>query len=541
MPPDRPPDAERSRPGGAASPTAGGGAPEGRFARLLGPPASPRRRVVVNGIWTSSAFVANALLMFFVSPIVVSTLGEVSYGIWAIVLSLTGYFGFADLGVRPAIVYYIARHDALGEHEEVNRYVNTAFSTLLVCGLVLFGLAALAAPHVPHWFKDIPAGRAHEASVATLITGLTFALTLPLNAFSAVVVGKQHYRTLVSIDLVVLALKAGATVVVLKSGYGLVGLALVNLGADLVEMGAKSAAAFRILPTLRFAPWLLTVDRAKRLLGYGGRAILVSLSQLLIWRTDAMVIGATISAKAAGHFAIGAMLPFYARGFAGAAGRVLTPAASALEARGDLAGLRALLTRGSRSMLLVSVAMLVYLVAAGEPFLAQWQGEAFRGGPATVLLILSLGALGPIAGQPFEAILYGTNRMRALAALSIVEGVANLALSIALVFPLGIVGVALGTAIPSLLVRLVALPMYAAREFGGTYGELARRAWTVPVAAGLVTFAVLRLVVRPADAIGWPALLGLAAGCQVVFLAIYALLARRAPRSLRLPELEATA
>jgi O-antigen/teichoic acid export membrane protein len=497
--------------------------------------------VAVNGLWTSGVFVANALVMFFLSPVVVSTLGDVSYGIWAIVLSLTGYFGFADLGVRPAVVYYVAHHDALGEHEEVNRYANSAFVAFAAFGLVLFALAAVAAPYVPTWFREIPAARARDATYATLVMGLTFALTLPLNAFSAVVVGKQRYQLLVTVDLCVLGVKAAATLLVLRAGGGLVGLALVGLGVDLLEMGGKTLAAFRIEPTLRFAPGLVTRARVRNLLGYGGRATVVSLALLLIWRTDAIVIGAMISASAAGRFAVGANLPFYARAFATAAGRVLTPAASGLAARGDTPGLRAMLVRGSRSMLLVSGAMLVYLLVAGQPFLARWQGEAYRGDSSMVLLVLTLGAIGPIAGYPFEAVLYGTNRLKALALLSIAEGVGNLALSIALAIPFGIVGVALGTAIPSILVRLVALPLYAARAFEGRFALMARRAWIVPLAAAAATLALLRLVVAPSDTLSWPALLGLAAASQVVFLALYAVLARWAPPALRLEGAEASA
>ena len=87
--------------------------------------------------------------------------------------------------------------------------------------------------------------------------------------------------------------------------------------------------------------------------------------------------------------------------------------------------------------------------------------------------------------------------------------------------------------IPALLVRLVALPWLALRELGGSYGALARRAWAVPALAGAITFVLLRLVVRPTDRLDWPALLGLAAGCQAVFLAVYA--ARGPPRPRAVP------
>jgi O-antigen/teichoic acid export membrane protein len=427
---------------------------------------------------------------------VVDHLGKASYGIWALVMS-SGLLRLRGSGVRPAVVYFIARHDAKGESAEVNRYVNTAFVTFAVAGAVVFLLVGALAPFVPRLFHVSPE-HATEASWAVAITGLSFALTLPFNAYSAVLVGKQRYSWLASTDLVVLAAKTTAIVFLLSRGYGIVALALVTFAAEAVDMTVKTVLAFRSEPRLSFAPTLCDRPHVKALLRYGGLAVLVGAAHQLIWRTDAIVIGAMISDEAIALFTVGANLAVYARNFVAAAGRVLTPAAAALDAKADRAGIVDMLTRGSRASLLLGGAILVYLVAAGEPFLGRWMGKDFRGDSATVLMLVALGAIAPVAATPFEAVLAGTARMKKLAVLTIVEGIANLALSIALAIPYGIVGVALGTMIPALAVRLIALPLIALRELGGSYGALAR-AWAVPALAGGITFVLLRLVVRPTD------------------------------------------
>lgn len=488
--------------------------------------------MVVNGLWTSGVFLANALVMFFVSPFVVRSLGKAGYGVWDVVMSLTGYLGFADLGVRPAIVYFVARHDALGQRDEVNRYVNAALVTFGACGAIVLAAAIVVAPHVPGWF-DVAAAQAGDTSLAVLLTSASLALTLPLNAFSAVVVGKQRFPLLCSADLLVLAGKAVATVLVLRGGHGILGLAWVTVGADVLEMTAKAASAFAIEPGLRFSPRLATRDRCVALLRYGGAALLVSFAQLVIWRTDALVIAAMLGTEAVAVFSIGSKLPFYARALTTAASRVLAPAASRLEARGDRAGLLRMLASGSRSMLLVGGAILAYLLVVGEPFLARWQGDDFRGDAVAVLVALTVGAVGPIAAYPFEAVLYGASRVRALGVLSVVEAVANLVASLLLARPLGVLGVALGTTVPSLVVRLVALPAFAARSFGGRFGALALRAFVTPLAATAATALVLLVLVDPAASLGWPALLGLAGLAQAVFVAVHALLVRVAPSALR--------
>ena len=245
------------------------------------------------------------------------------------------------------------------------------------------------------------------------------------------------------------------------------------------------------------------------------------------------MIGATLGVGAVTVFAVGSKIPFYARALTGAASRVLAPAATRLDAAGSTAEILAMLARASRAMLLVSGAMIAYLLAFGAPFLAQWQGEAYRGAAFDVLAILSIGALGPIAAQPFEHVLYGARRLVPLARLSILEGVLNLGVSLALVGPLGVVGVALGTTVPGLLVRLVALPRYGVRTFGGSFVPFALRAWTVPLLACALTTLGLQAFVRRDETLSWPALVALAIATQLLYLAVVWTLSAATPRAWR--------
>ena len=504
----------------------------GRADALVGSAGSERRRIVTNGFWTTGVFLANAVVMFLLSPYILGHLGEASYGIWAIVISLTGYFGFADLGIKPAAVYFVARHDAKHEPDEVNRYANTAFSVFAFGGALVFLAALGCAPWFTGWFH-VAAEAAGEARAALLVTSASIALTLPLHAYSAVVIGKQRYALSSATDLVVLAAKTTAILFALSRGGGILALAWIAFGADVLEMGTKAWLGFRVEPRLRFAPRLGDRARARSLFAFGAAAILVNLAAILVWKTDAIVIGATLGVVSVTAFDVGSKIPFYARSLTAAASRVLAPAATRLDAKGSTPELLAMLERSSRAMLFVSGAMIAYLLAVGAPFLARWQGEAYRGDAFDVLAVLSIGALGPIAAQPFEHVLYGARRLFPLAVLSITEGVLNLGLSLVLVRSMGVVGVAIGTTVPGLLIRLVALPMYGVRAFGGAFLPFALRTFAVPLLACTLTTLGLRALVARDAALSWPALLGLAAAAQLLFLGIAWSLAKATPRAWR--------
>jgi O-antigen/teichoic acid export membrane protein len=315
----------------------------------------------------------------------------------------------------------------------------------------------------------------------------------------------------------VLALRTVGIVVALSEGWGLLALAGVHAVCGLLEMLWFLRLAFKVQPGLRFAPRLAERDAVRGLLRFGGWAMVVMVALKITWATDPLVIGRAQSDASVALFAIGYKLAAYSRTFLRTAVRVVEPAAGALDAVGDLQGLLRMLTGGVRWMLLLAGPVLAYLLAVGEPFLGRWMGEAYRETSGPVLQVMALAVLPAIGSFPLVSLHYGTNRMRPLAILAITEAAANLALSIVLVGPYGIVGVAWGTAVPAYIVHFGLLPWIVCRRYGLSWPRFVVRTWTGPVIAGVATWAVLRVLVQPSDVLGWPLLLGLAATSVLVY------------------------
>src|ERR1044071_6577994 len=118
--------------------------------------------------WAS--YLTTAVAGFILTPFILHSLGNTGYGLWTLILSLTGYFGLLDLGIRSSVGRFVGRHVALNDEENVNRTVSSAFAILGSGGtLALLGTAIVAqfffgAFHVEPQYDS--AGRA-----ALLITG----------------------------------------------------------------------------------------------------------------------------------------------------------------------------------------------------------------------------------------------------------------------------------------------------------------------------------------------------------------------------------
>ena len=71
----------------------------------------PRQGIFARNISSNLAgFLVSAVVALLLSPFIIRTLGDVKYGLWTLLISLTGYYGILDLGVRSAVGHYVTRY-----------------------------------------------------------------------------------------------------------------------------------------------------------------------------------------------------------------------------------------------------------------------------------------------------------------------------------------------------------------------------------------------------------------------------------------------
>jgi O-antigen/teichoic acid export membrane protein len=93
-----------------------------------------------------------------------------------------------------------------------------------------------------------------------------------------------------------------------------------------------------------------------------------------------------------------------------------------------------------------------------------------------------------------QQILYGTNRHKFSAFISLGEAVTNLALSIILAYRIGAVGVAWGTLIPGVLSAGIVLPIYTLRRLAMNWWSFYWNSLLLPLLAGLPYLGLLYIL-----------------------------------------------
>ena len=427
----------------------------------------------------------NVVIAFFLSPFVVRSLGNAYYGIWVIMMQLTGYLGILELGVRSSIVKYVAEYAAKDEKTKLNEIVSSALSIYLLIALASFFVSVLIAVLFPFFF-NLEYASVKVVRVVVVVTGITVAQGFVFNTFYGVLMGLQRYDLFNRVSIISSVFRAILIVVLLKLGYGVIALAFIQLVINLCSNFAAYYYCKRQLPYLRITWFGKSDDAYQKVLGYGMQSFFVTVSQKVIYQTSSFIIGAAIGASAVTFYSIPLTMIEYMRRLVIAMTEVFVPFSSELGAKGDFEKIKELLIRGTRTSILVGLPICIVYLIMGERFISLWMGAEYAKAGTGALLILVIAQIFSITHLTSREILFGLSLQRINAYCYGVEAVANLGLSILLVRHLGIEGVALGTAIPHIIITLFVFPAVITRKLNLNIGEYLKKGMAPTLVPGLL-------------------------------------------------------
>jgi O-antigen/teichoic acid export membrane protein len=109
---------------------------------VSGPAPRSRRsgRILRNTLSNSVGRLVTMATSFLLTPFILHSVGETSFGIWVLANVLVSYGALLDLGMGSAIVKYVADARARGDAEEAHELLATA--TRAYAGLALVAVAA---------------------------------------------------------------------------------------------------------------------------------------------------------------------------------------------------------------------------------------------------------------------------------------------------------------------------------------------------------------------------------------------------------------
>lgn len=442
-----------------------------------------RHRLLTGALSNFVGKLTSVGVWFVLTPFVLAQLGPSGYALWVLVAAIASYGLLLDFGIGGAVVKYVAEHVARGEREVASALVASALWLYLGLALAAVALSVVLAPAFAVLLGVAPDERSTVVWLV-MLTGVNVAINLAFTPPISVLRGLQRYDLYNSVSVANILLEAAAFVAVLLAGWGVLGMVAVTIPVNIVTGVATICLLRRVAPDLPFGWRGANRAAVRRIASFSSSLFAIQVAGRLQSRTDEFVIAAfrTVSgvtpyalARRLGELTSVAVLQFL---------KVIMPLASELDASADGRTLRTLYIVASRVTLGMAVPVAVVLVVLGGPILALWVGPAYAE-HARLVAVLAIASLIATSQWPAAEILQGMARHRIVASISLAAGVANIALSVLLLPALGLLGVALGTLIPTAVASLCVVMPFANRTLRVSFHTALREIWLPGLLPGI--------------------------------------------------------
>ncbi len=403
----------------------------------------------------------------FVMPrLIDGHLGRSSLGAWDFAWSLVTHFTLITVGLSGAISRFVAKFRSTDDMDGVNRAVNSCFWPLIVASLII-GCASLGLMAViPQLLSDRLSGQVVEVQWVVLLLGVAIAFQVSGGAFGGIVTGCHRWDIQNALVAGMHIFDTAGMILMLLLGRGLVGMALVILLGQSTRTLALFIGVRALLPELRFHYSLARLKTFKNMLGFGGKALLPKVGEMVSNQTTAVLIVAYLGAPALALYARPRSLLRHVRTLLMKFAMVLTPTASSLQATKGKKEIGDFLCTGISYGSAIALPAVATLSIMGGPLLRLWMGPEYE---MTILPVaLALGHLAFLIQIPAVCILIGLNAHGRAGLANLVASVSGcLLVGFALgIMDGGLIAVALGLGVASTIINGIYIPVYACQKVG---------------------------------------------------------------------------
>jgi O-antigen/teichoic acid export membrane protein len=409
---------------------------------------------------------SGVLLALVLTPFLIDNLGTDGFGVWALALSLSflgGYASLTDLGVETSAARYVAEARADGDAIAASETASTTMAFFGLAALVAAPLVAALAVPLTHLF-DVPFDLRGDATACFALMGAQLLFELPARAYFALIEGAQRYDVYQLIEFSRSVTQAGFFVAALVMDLGLPGLAAGMVASSAIVLLLGHFAARRIVPEVKVARRHVSRARFRALFTFGGQYFLVRMMGTLYRQMDKAIVGIGLGLRAVTFYEIANRIHQGAAMVQSIVASSLLPATAYL--RRDRVTLRELYLRGTTYTVAVGLPVVVSAFILAEDLIRTWVGESFTDAAGSARLFLVFVAFVTVHATG-AAMIVALGRMRFVITVTVAFTVINLVVSIALVQPLGVNGVIVGTLVAQAAIWLP-YTLYFFREFDVT-------------------------------------------------------------------------
>ncbi|MCB0724851.1 MAG: glycosyltransferase [Ignavibacteriae bacterium] len=447
-------------------------------------------KVIKNTFYNFAAQILGFVFPFFLTPFIISVIGEVQFGIYALVMGFSGTFALFDLSISSSFIKFISENYNKGEKEKLNQTISTGLLFYIIFS-ILIGIVGFVFTKPLVSLLNIPPDLEALSLMAFRISILIFFITNAFGIFNSILISMQKMYITNIYGIVLNFLNVGAIVFLLLNGYGLIGMLLSQLGAVTISILISYIAAKKVLPEMRIRVSNFRKDALKKMTGFGLQMQVSKLASFASDKYDEFLLGFYSVMNNVAFFNIGARVARLGRFVPYQMVPQVAPVAAELKAKEEHEKLNRLFADTTRYLTIVSMPIFIFIFAFADVIIYSWMGAGFD----ISVYILRILVIGQLINMIFSAPGNSITPNIGIPKFQMHEGLINLGFNLVLSFILikfyGIVGAAIGNTI-SVAISSFYIYIVSSRYFERGYITLLKEQYLKPFAVatgyGIVLF-----------------------------------------------------
>ncbi len=403
------------------------------------------KKIMSNTAYHAAGRVWQIAVVLFLTPLILSYLGDEQFALWALFWTFSTYFMFMDFGLGISLVRETAQCSSKGEHLVISQALNSLLLFYMLLGAIALLFAWFASPEI---IKRLNVSNEMAGIVLEMLHWGVFIFVLIglVNTLAALLRGLQRYDLITKAMFFVSVPNLLGTYLILELGFGIVGLLWVVTAIYLLQLLLLLFYSKRVMPKLVFGVKLISWHVIKEMLPFGARLQVSKFAELASYQTDKILLALLMPVQFVTMYDLGAKIASLMRDLPYSLTSAVFPAASEMHGQDDFKRLWQMYDIGSKYLLVTTLPMLFGLWLTAHLIIGMWLGFVSEYVYQSVLILSSAYWMVVSLAMSFS-VGTGMGWSKPVMQSSILQAVVNVLLSYWLIQALGFIGALCGTAI----------------------------------------------------------------------------------------------
>jgi len=431
------------------------------------------------------------IISLFLVRIIFLGISNEEYGFWALLWTIFGYSVLLDFGFGTAIQKSTSETLENGDWNSYNKLISTVFFSYVILSVGIFLVTLILAFNLERIFVFSSVESIEYYRVIFIIFGLGTTLIFPFGFFKEILRGLGEISLRNNIDVIFLILNF---IVIYFSVTVYSSLLCMAIGAIIIQFLTNIFMAiyvYKQIPTLKISLSFFQKNKVKEVMCFSFFAYIVMFSNLIIFKTDQIIISIFSTVALAGFYQIISRITELFRQFSTQIHDIIGPISAALFSTSNHDKLSLVLLQSNQIVGFISTMLLVPSFLFIEELLFLWLKIDNTHVILTAkILLVSMYILVFLRSSSVQVLLM-CNKHKQLTIIAIIESILNLFLSIYLIQYYSIVGVAIGTIIPNLFLALIYNIPIACKFSGISILTYLKKAVLKNIITGIMVYTIL--------------------------------------------------